>query len=110
VSVEPAIAFRVAEHDRPGLEVRINFGLLTGRTATQAEIDDLAHALRPLVPSFDIVSEERHQFGNDVEMSVHQVVIEIAEPTADLAMDVVAAAERWARACFAARHSELSET
>ena len=104
MSVEPAIAFRVAEHDRPGLEVRVNFGLLTGRAVTQAEIDDLARALRPLAPSFEIVSEERHEFANDVEMSVHQVVVEIAEPTADLAMEVVASAEQWARACFAARH------
>ena len=110
MSAEPAIAFRVAEHDRPGLEVRVNFGLFTGRTVTQAEIDDLARALRPLAPSFEIVSEERHEFGNDVEMSVHQVVVETAETTVDLAMEVIAAAERWARACFAARHSELSET
>lgn len=110
MSVEPAIAFRVGEHERPGLEVRVNFGLLTGRTVTQAEIDDLARALRPLAPSFEIVSEDRHEFGNDVEMSVHQVVVETPEPTADLAIEVVAAAERWARACFAARHSELSET
>ncbi len=110
MSAEPAIAFRVGEHDRPGLEVRVNFGLLTGRTVMRAEIEDLARALQPLTPSFEIVSEERHEFANDVEMSVHQVVVEIAEPTADLAMDVVAAAERWARACFAARHSDLSET
>ena len=42
-------------------------------------------------------------------MSVHQVVVETAETDVDTAMEVVAAAERWARACFAVRHSDLSE-
>jgi len=109
VSAEPAIAFRVAEHERPGLEVRVNFGMLTGRTATQAEIDDLAHALKSLAPLFEIVSEERHEFGHDVEMSVHQVVVQTTETTAEVALEVIAAAERWARACFATRHSDLSD-
>ena len=49
--MEPAAAFRVRDHERPGLEVRINFGMLTGREATRAEIDHLAHALRRLAPT-----------------------------------------------------------
>ena len=76
--MEPAAAFRVREHERPGLEVRVTFGMLTGREATRAEIDHLAHALRGLAPSFEIVSEERHEFGGDSEASLHQVVIEMA--------------------------------
>jgi hypothetical protein len=102
--MEPAVAFRVREHERPGLEVRVNFGMLTGREATRAEIDHLAHALRGLAPSFEIVSEERHEFGNDSEASLHQVVIEMASADDAVAMDVVGAAERWARACFDERH------
>jgi len=107
--VDPAIAFRVREHDRPQLEVRVNFGLLTSRTATQAEIDDLAHALRRLATSFAIVSEERHEFGDDVEASVHQVVIEIPAANDEVAVRIVDAAEAWAQACFASRHSDLNE-
>ena len=39
--MEPAVAFRVREHDRgPVLEVRVNFGILTGREATRAKIDE----------------------------------------------------------------------
>ena len=107
--IQPPIAFRVREHERPGLEVRVNFGLLTGRDVTPAEIDDLAHELRDILPSFEIVAEQRHEFGDDVEVSVHQVVIETAGDSNDVAMDVVGTAERWARACFDARHSDLSE-
>jgi hypothetical protein len=103
--MEPAIAFRVREHERPGLEVRVNFGVLTGRHVTPAEIDDLARALRPLAPTFEIVSEERHEFGGGLEASVHQVVIELRDDAA--AMDVVGTAEQWARACYDARHIDL---
>jgi hypothetical protein len=104
---EPAVAFRVREHERPGLEVRVNFGVLTGRQVTPAEIDDLARALRKLVPSFQVVSEERHEFGDDREVSLHQVVIEVAGSGDDVAMDVVGEAERWAQACYQARHIDL---
>jgi hypothetical protein len=102
--MEPAVAFRVREHERPGLEVRVNFGMLTGREATRAEIDHLAHALRGFAPSFEIVSEERHEFGGDSEASLHQVVIEMASVDDAVAMDVVGAAERWARDCYDERH------
>jgi hypothetical protein len=105
--MEPATAFRVREHERPGLEVRVNFGMLTGREATRTEIDHLAHALRRLAPSFEIVSEERHEFGGDSEASLHQVVIEMTSVDDDVAIDVVGVAERWARACWAERHVDL---
>jgi hypothetical protein len=64
---EPPIALRVRAHEAPALEVRVNFGVFAGRHATPAEIDDLAELLRPLVLSFSIVSEERHEFGRSVE-------------------------------------------
>jgi hypothetical protein len=99
------VAFRVREHARPALEVRVNFGVLTGRQVTPAEIDDLARELSKLAPTFEIVAEERHEFGGGLEASVHQVVLEL--PADDDAMDVVGLAERWARACYDARHVDL---
>lgn len=111
--MDPTIAFRVHPHEEPGLEVRVNFGLYTGRNATAAEIDDLAHSLRSHVPTFTVTAEERHQFGDDVETSVHQVVIEVDRQNAgDLSDDVcgriVETAGRWATACRVSR-SELGE-
>jgi hypothetical protein len=105
--MEPVIAFRVSEHERLAVEVRVNFGVLTGRQVTPAEIDDLAHALRDIVPSFEIVAEERHEFSDDREMSLHQVVIETADGGGDVGVRVVGAAERWALACYEARHIEI---
>jgi hypothetical protein len=109
VTVDPAIAFRVRDRKAVELEVRVNFGMLTGRTTTQAEIDDLARSLHRLVSTFEIVAEERHEFGGDVEASVHQVVVEIAEADDGLALQVVEAAQRWAEACFASRHADVTE-
>jgi hypothetical protein len=106
---EPAISLLVREWDEPGVEVRVNFGVFSGRHATPAEIDGLAMSLRELVPSFAIASEERHEFGDAVEAAVHQVVIEVhqehggAEPDL-LAEQIVHTANNWALDCIESRH------
>ena len=106
---DPAISLLVRKHDEPGIEVRVNFGVFAGRHATPAEIDELAVALRDFVPSFAILSEERHEFGPAVEASVHQVVVEVPQEQAGgelefVAGQVVHAANGWARDCIASRH------
>jgi hypothetical protein len=106
---EPAISLFVRDHDEPGIEVRINFGVFAGRHATPAEIDELALALRDFLPSFAILSEERHEFGDVVEASVHQVVVEVPQEHARgepdvLAERIVLAANGWALECIASRH------
>jgi hypothetical protein len=107
--MEPAVAFRVGAHERARLEVRVNFGIFAARGATPAEIDDLARTLKDVLDVFEIVAEERHEFGGAVEASVHQVAIYADEAGDDAAMRVVEAAERWANECFAARHSDLAD-
>ncbi len=78
----------------------MNFGTLMGRTVTNAEIDDLAHELHPLLPTFSILAEERHDFGEHLETAVHQVVIE----GDGIDERIVEIADRWAQACYASRH------
>ena len=106
---EPAISLLVREHEEPGIEVRVNFGVFAGRHATPAEIDELALGLRALAPEFAIVAEERHEFGDAAEASVHQVVVEVprehARERADvLAEQIVLTANGWALECIASRH------
>ena len=106
---EPAISRLVRKHEEPGIEIRVNFGVFTGRHATPAEIDELAAALRDSLPSFAIVSEVRHEFADAVEASVHQVVIEVPQETAGeegelLAQQIVLTANGWALDCIASRH------
>jgi hypothetical protein len=107
--MEAPVAFRVRDRAGSALEVRVNFGLFAARGVTPAEIDGLARALKDMLPSFEIVAEERHEFGGAVEASVHQVVIHADESGDDVAVRVVEAAERWASDCFATRHSDLAD-
>ena len=115
MQLEPRIAFDAPEVDAPVLDVRVNFGVLAGREATPAEIDELAHELLPDVPDLTIVSERRYEFGPRSEAELHQV--RIAVPPASLlatgqeAEDarrlVLEKAEQWARACAERRHAEI---
>jgi|SRR5215813_1342109 len=106
---EPAISLLVREWDEPGVEIRVNFGVFAGRHASPAEIDELAVALGELLPSFAIVSEERHEFGDAVQASVHQVVVEVPQEQAGSAPDLLAeqivlTTNGWALECIASRH------
>jgi hypothetical protein len=111
---EPSIAFCVREHDAPAFEVRVNFGVFAGRQATPAEIDELARRLAQDVMPFTIIAEERHEFGEAIEASLHLVRIEIPTEAVDGNIDelcdrLVIAASAWADTCFATRHAEISE-
>ena len=110
------LAFAVHEHEPPGLEVRVNFGIFAGREATPAEIDDLASQLLEKIGSVSIVSEERHEIDSHSEAAVHQVRIEVDSESLpedrsrreELAGRLIETAERWAHACIADRHVELT--
>ena len=115
--MEPELAFVTRTHDVPGLEIRVNFGVFAGRDATPAELDELAHALVPELDDVSVVSEQRHEVGEEVEASLHQVRVEVAddrlpadpeqrEELCDRLLEVVTA---WAEACIADRHAEVSE-
>jgi hypothetical protein len=117
MAVEPsALAFAVHEHEPPGLEVRVNFGMFAGRDATAAEIDQLAGEVLEKVASVSIVAEERHEIDTHSEASVHQVRIEVGAESLpaerrsreELAGRLIETAERWAHACIAERHIDVT--
>ncbi len=110
------IAFAAEPPEGAAVEVRVNFGIFAGRDVTRAEIDDLTRLLLEEVSEVSIVSEERHEIDRDVEISVHQVRVEIATDAvpentdvAVLATRVTALAERWAESCISERRAEVSE-
>ena len=118
MSTDSIIAFATRVHEPPGLEVRVNFGIFAGREATPAEIEELAEMLRREAPQgVSIVAEERHEFSEHSEASLHQVRVEIADgdlPPSDgkrsaLEERLVEIAEAWAQACIAERHAEVTE-
>lgn len=117
MQLDAPLSLATTDPDRPGLEIRVNFGIFAGRGATQAEIDDLGAELIPEVGEVSIVAEERHELSQDSEAALHQVRIEIdadrLPPPGDkreaLLRRLVEVSERWARACIAERHVEVTE-
>ena len=54
--------------------VVVNFGILTGREATIAEVDRLARSLAQAgAAEISLVAQRKHEYGGGVEAVVHQV-------------------------------------
>jgi hypothetical protein len=112
----PSLAFIPSPGERPALEIRINFGIFTGRAATPAEIDRLAEWLLDIVDGLTIVCEERHEIGGGAEASVHQVRIELPPDGVPVQGDELRQFERrllercdyWARGCIESRRGPES--
>jgi hypothetical protein len=85
-------------------DIRVNFGMFSGREATQAEIDDLARTLLQRLETVTIVAEQTTIADRDMEASVHQIRIDLdgTDPTEPLRL-----AADWAESCIAERHLEL---
>ena len=89
-------------------EIRVNFGVITGREVTAAEVDELARELSSRVDAFSIVAEQRYEFAGDVEATVHQVKIEVEKPIeVEFRGRLIEIVERWADACAAERTLQL---
>ena len=110
--IDPTLAF-IVEQPQPGIEVRVNFGVLAGRNATPAEIDRLAEWLLDEVGEVSIIAEERHEIDAHVEASVHQVRIEVAPDKLPvdpfrrrtLEQRLLDRASHWARLCATERQA-----
>ena len=86
----------------------INFGVLSGREATQAELDRLAHILRQAGAGAEmtITAERRQDYGRGFEGVVHQVHVTLSgSPTPR----VQAICREWALTCADDRSVEPLE-
>ena len=105
---ETPVAFAVAHADPPAIEIRVNFGILAGREATPAEIDELGRALLAIVPDVSIVAENHYEIGRAGEAVVHLVKIELDTPPNErLEQELVEAAASWAESCAAERRAAI---
>lgn len=102
--MNPSIAFVRSDADR-AVEVVVNFGPLSGREATQAEVDRLARRLLARAEHVRVHAVRSHDMGPHSESIVHQVVVEAdaAASEADRLRDVC---ETWAAECAAERSLE----
>jgi len=116
VRAEDLIAF-VTQTEAGALEIRVNFGVFSGREATPAELDELAHALLPELGEVTVVAEQRHELTDGVEAAVHQVRVEVGPdrlPSGEAELATIAerlrsTASDWARTCIADRGAALRE-
>ena len=105
---DPPVAFAVTRSTPPTIEIRVNFGILAGREATPAEIDDLGRALLEVVPDVSIVAENHYEIGHSREAVVHLVKIELDNPpSTELEERLVDAATEWAESCAAERRTAI---
>jgi hypothetical protein len=89
--------------------VIVNFGILSGREATQAELDRLADVLRRAGAGAEmtITAERRQDYAPGFEGVVHQVHVTLADsPTTRLVETIC---RQWALSCAEDRSVEPLE-
>jgi|GraSoiStandDraft_4_1057263.scaffolds.fasta_scaffold783957_2 hypothetical protein len=86
-------------------ELRINFGVFAGRSATPAELGELAEMLLPELRDVTITAEDRRELNAQSETSLHQVRVDLPWD-ADVER-VIAVAEEWAQAHIQDRHADV---
>jgi hypothetical protein len=79
-----------------GRRLVVNFGVYSGREATEAEIYRLAKSLLEELGSVEIVAERRFEFASDVEATVHQVYVELPRAAEGQEQRLRALVEEWA--------------
>ena len=104
----PNPEFPIAFADDGG-RIVVNFGLLTGREATQAEIDGLAQSLYSEAgagPDMTITAMRRQDYGHGIETVSHQVSVDANGGQAGQ-VDLICCA--WALRCAEDRRVEPLE-
>ena len=95
----------ISEASAGSRELRINFGVFAGRSATPAEVDQLARMLLPELGDVTIVAEDRRELNDQSETSLHQVRVDLPDGAdVDRVVDV---AEEWAQAHIEDRHADV---
>jgi len=88
----------VRSREGEAIEVVVNFGPLSGREATLAEVDRLARRLLAVASEVRVHAVRTHDMGPDRETIIHQVVAE-AKAAAEQADAVRDLCEAWAVEC-----------
>ena len=91
---DPALVFVGEAH--AGRRLVVNFGVFSGREATEAEIYRLAQTLLEELDSVEIVAEQRFEFASDVEATVHQVYVELPQSAEGREQELATLVEAWA--------------
>ena len=99
--MDPTTAF-IRSDAAGAIEIVVNFGPLSGREATQAEVDRLARRLLQSAEEVRVHAVRTHDMSETSESIVHQVVVEVVAGAgaAEALRDIC---EAWAAECAAER-------
>jgi hypothetical protein len=81
---------------RAGPRLVVNFGVFAGREATEAEIFRLAQSLLQELDSVEILAEQRFEFDQEVEATVHQVCVELPRSAEGREQELLETVQAWA--------------
>jgi hypothetical protein len=98
---DPTLVFIEEQDDGPSIVV--NFGVFSGRDATDAEIDRLAHALLDEIDSVEVLREQRHEFDREAEATVYQVRVALPPEAKARIGHFASLVEGWAADCIGER-------
>jgi hypothetical protein len=98
---EPTLVFTQDREGDP--ELIVNFGVFSGREATDAEVDRLAQVLLEEVDSVEIVCERRHEFDGGSEAKVYVVRVDLPDDAESRLGHFSTLVEGWATDCIAER-------
>jgi hypothetical protein len=102
--MDPTTAFIRSDADG-AIEIVVNFGPLSGREATLAEVDRLARRLLATAEHVQVHAVRSHDMSPHSESIVHQVVVDAVAAT-DEAEGLRDVCETWAAECAAERSLE----
>lgn len=88
---------------RTGRRLVVNFGVYSGREATEAEIYRLAQSLLDELASVEIVAERRFEFATDTEATVHQVYVELPRAAENHEERLASLVAEWAEGAIGER-------
>jgi hypothetical protein len=92
---DPTLVFTEQRDGRS--QVVVNFGVFSGREATEAEIFRLGQSLLDDLRSVEIIAERRFEFDHEVEATIHQVRVLLPQGADDRTVELSARVEDWAR-------------
>jgi hypothetical protein len=104
---QPTLVF-VGEAEGDGdLELVVNFGVFSGREATPAEVERLAHELLDDLESVEIICEQRYEFDREVEARVYRIRVEPPPGNAGRVAQLHGIVDAWAQDCIGERRVTL---
>lgn len=98
---DPALVF--VDDRNGGADIVVNFGVFSGRDATEAEVDRLGHALLDELDTVEILCEQRYGFEREAEATVYQVRVELPREAQARVGHFASLVEGWAADCIGER-------